>query len=144
MRHWEQGLLVGTVLLASACESTAPSATANSVSDADRDRVIACYVDEYKRTQGSSPRIDENERQAAVALLHRYDRQTRRACAAVAAAMSRSVCGLPVALASVDTCDRRQRERQAGPAVDAATKAELEQRVNEQNRRDLEPNQFSN
>jgi hypothetical protein len=143
MKRWDKGILAIPVLLAIGCENRPPSATANSAPSGERDRVVACYVKEYERTQGSSPRIDENERAAADALLSRYGREPRRACGAVTAAMSRSVCGLPVALASVVTCDRQQRERQAGPGVDSATKAEIVQRVNDQDRRELHPNQYS-
>ena len=137
--RWGAGLLLTLVALAG-CEPLpgTPGAKAPPAPAETRAALVSCYSQEYQRTKGAAPTIDAKENDAANEILNRYNNNAERACGAVKTALAGPLCGMPPSLASVDMCQRRQSQAHNN-AVDPNVKASLQNRIRENERREMQP-----
>lgn len=131
------------LLFGASCAQGAGSAEPAAPAGATpRAHVLACFAARYEeREHKAAPAADEEARQAAEQLLAKYNGKPKRACGAIQVALSGSLCDLPVTLASVVACERRGRENRADGGLNPEKKEELEQRVRENERRNIDPTQ---
>lgn len=146
---WSEGRFGGLVCAvlvlcgASCVEGAGSAAPAEApAGGTSREQVLGCFAAQYKaKMHEAAPVEDEDGRRAADQLLARYNGKPKRACGAIQAALSGSLCGMPVTLASVVACERRGREDRTDKVIDPAKKDELQNRVRENERRNIDPMQ---
>lgn len=139
------GLLCALLVLSGAScvqgSGSAPPAEAPAGATS-REKVWACFAAQYKaKMHEAAPVEDEGERRAAEQLLARYNGKPKRACGAIQVALSGSLCGMPVTLASVVACERRGHADRSNDVLDPGKKDQLENRVRENERRNVDPMQ---
>ena len=137
---------VGSVALAVAvtvgCAATnapSPGTAGTSPATADRDSVVRCFSNAYRKRAGVGPVLDDKTDKAAEQLLANYDGNPQRTCEAITAALGNSACGAGATLSSLVTCDRRT--GRAPSDLDPTTKAQLETRVREHESNEANPSQ---
>jgi hypothetical protein len=125
--------------LIGACAATGapPSTAGTSASTAERDSVVRCYSNAYRKRTGVGPALDDKTDTAAEQLLATYNGNPRRTCEVITAALANSACGAGATLSSVVTCDRRT--GRAPSDLDPTSKAQLETRVREHESREMSP-----
>lgn len=130
-------LIAATAALAGGCATggTGGAATASS-EHGDRDAVVRCYANGYRKRSGVAPVLDEKTDVAAEQLLKKYEGNTKRACEAVTSALGTASCGGGSTLSSVVACDHRLGRE---PEIDPATKNQIESRVREHDQQQNSP-----
>ena len=115
---------------------TAGGAATASAGTGDRDAVVRCFANGYRKRSGVAPVLDEKTDAAADQLLKKYDGNTKRACEAVTSALGTASCGGGSTLGAVAACDHRLGRE---PDIDPATKSQLESRVREHDQQQNSP-----
>ena len=127
------------VALAGGCATGSGTAggTATAASGSgDRDAILRCYANGYRKRSGVAPVLDEKTDAAADQLLKKYAGNSKRACEAVTAALGTASCGGGSTLGALVACDHRMgREAE----IDPATKSQLESRVREHDQQQNSP-----